>query len=139
MMITLFPYNCNSFYICKFSIHCEYFCSVGGAHLERSSRRTCRSSTWQTSQEGHRIIKSVYLTFLNYFSESKKEKDKDFSKFGIRAQPLPPPTRFHPFLIKSMVYSLSHFEQHFKGTVRPDWICMRVVSLESPLKAHQPL
>jgi hypothetical protein len=26
-----------------------------------------------------------------------------------------------------------------KGTVRPDWICMRVVSLESPLKAHQPL
>ncbi len=27
----------------------------------------------------------------------------------------------------------------FKGTVRPDWICMRVVSLESPLKAHQPL
>jgi hypothetical protein len=27
----------------------------------------------------------------------------------------------------------------FIGTVRPDWICMRVVSLESPLKAHQPL
>ncbi len=27
----------------------------------------------------------------------------------------------------------------FKGTVRPDWICMRVVSLESPLKGHQPL
>ncbi len=27
----------------------------------------------------------------------------------------------------------------FKGTVRPDWIYMRVVSLESPLKAHQPL
>ncbi len=26
-----------------------------------------------------------------------------------------------------------------KGTVRPDWICMRVVSLESPLKGHQPL
>jgi hypothetical protein len=25
------------------------------------------------------------------------------------------------------------------GTVRPDWICMRVVSLESPLKGHQPL
>ncbi len=28
---------------------------------------------------------------------------------------------------------------HFKVTVRPDWICMRVVSLESPLKGHQPL
>jgi hypothetical protein len=26
-----------------------------------------------------------------------------------------------------------------KGTVRPDLICMRVVSLESPLKGHQPL
>jgi hypothetical protein len=28
---------------------------------------------------------------------------------------------------------------NIKGTVRPDWICMRVVSLESPLKVHQPL
>jgi hypothetical protein len=27
----------------------------------------------------------------------------------------------------------------FKGTVWPDWICMRVVPLESPLKGHQPL
>ncbi len=27
----------------------------------------------------------------------------------------------------------------FKGTVRPDWICMRVVSLESTFKGHQPL
>jgi hypothetical protein len=27
----------------------------------------------------------------------------------------------------------------FKGTVRPGWICMRVVPLESPLKGHQPL
>jgi hypothetical protein len=26
-----------------------------------------------------------------------------------------------------------------KDTVRSDWICMRVVSLESPLKGHQPL
>ncbi len=26
-----------------------------------------------------------------------------------------------------------------KGTVRPDWICMRVVSLEHPLKGQQPL
>ncbi len=25
------------------------------------------------------------------------------------------------------------------GTVQPDWICMRVVSLKSPLKGHQPL
>jgi hypothetical protein len=29
--------------------------------------------------------------------------------------------------------------KYFKGTVRPDWICMRVVSLECPLEAHQPL
>ncbi len=29
--------------------------------------------------------------------------------------------------------------QYFKGILRPDWICMRVVSLESPLKGHQPL
>ena len=29
--------------------------------------------------------------------------------------------------------------KRFKGTVRPDWICMGVVSLESPLKGHQPL
>jgi hypothetical protein len=28
---------------------------------------------------------------------------------------------------------------YVKGTVRPDWICMRVVSLKSPLKGHQPL
>ncbi len=27
----------------------------------------------------------------------------------------------------------------FKGTVRPDWIWMRVVPLDSPLKGHQPL
>jgi len=26
-----------------------------------------------------------------------------------------------------------------KSTVRPDWVCMRVVSLESPLKGHQPI
>ncbi len=30
-------------------------------------------------------------------------------------------------------------DQYIKGTVRPDWICMRVVSLESPLKGHEPL
>jgi len=30
-------------------------------------------------------------------------------------------------------------EKTLKGTVRPDWICMRVVSLESPLKGHQLL
>jgi hypothetical protein len=33
----------------------------------------------------------------------------------------------------------SHFESSLKGTVRPDWICMKVVPLESPLKGHQPL
>ncbi len=45
-------------------------------------------------------------------------------------------------------YSANNFmyRRHFicccwflKGTVRPDWICMRMVSLESPLKGHQPL
>jgi len=30
-------------------------------------------------------------------------------------------------------------DKSLKGTVRPDCICMRVVSLESPLKGHQPL
>ncbi len=29
--------------------------------------------------------------------------------------------------------------RNIKGTVRPDWICMRVVSMERPLKGHQPL
>ncbi len=33
----------------------------------------------------------------------------------------------------------SGYHAGLKGTVRPDWICMRVVSLESPLKAHKPL
>jgi hypothetical protein len=36
------------------------------------------------------------------------------------------------------VSELNH-EKEVKGTVRLDWICMRVVSLESPLKDHQPL
>ncbi len=27
----------------------------------------------------------------------------------------------------------------FKGTVRPDWICMRVLPLDRPWKGHQPL
>jgi hypothetical protein len=34
---------------------------------------------------------------------------------------------------------LCTFKYALKGTVRPDWICMRVVPLESPLKGHQPL
>jgi hypothetical protein len=29
--------------------------------------------------------------------------------------------------------------RRLKGTVQPDWICMRVVPLESPLKENQPL
>jgi hypothetical protein len=29
--------------------------------------------------------------------------------------------------------------EQLKGTVRPDWICIRVVSLERTLKGHQPL
>ncbi len=31
------------------------------------------------------------------------------------------------------------WENPLKGTVWQDWICMRVVSLKSPLKGHQPL
>ncbi len=34
---------------------------------------------------------------------------------------------------------IKSLERSIKGTVRPDWICMRVVPLESPLKGHQPL
>jgi hypothetical protein len=34
---------------------------------------------------------------------------------------------------------MSDISVALKGTVRPDWICMRVVSLKSPLKAHKPL
>ncbi len=37
-----------------------------------------------------------------------------------------------------MIY-LWNFSCVLKGTIRPDWICMRVVPLESPLKGHQPL
>jgi hypothetical protein len=37
------------------------------------------------------------------------------------------------------VVFFDYFILILKGTVRPDWICMRVVSLESPLKGHQPL
>ncbi len=36
----------------------------------------------------------------------------------------------------------THFSGHsnrLKGTVRPDWICMRVVSLDRPWKSHQLL
>jgi hypothetical protein len=35
-----------------------------------------------------------------------------------------------------MVFSLNFLirPRKLKGTVRPDWICMRVVSLKSPLK-----
>ncbi len=40
---------------------------------------------------------------------------------------------------QSLVYFLEEKNPVLKGTVRPDWICMRVVSLESPLKAHQLL
>ncbi len=36
-------------------------------------------------------------------------------------------------------YSQSAGGMSSSGTVRPDWICMRVVSLKSPLKGHQPL
>ncbi len=34
---------------------------------------------------------------------------------------------------------LISWDKPFKGTVRPDWICMRVVPLERPGKGHQPL
>ncbi len=40
---------------------------------------------------------------------------------------------------KFSTFKMTHSGVPLKGTVRPDWICMRVVSLESPLKGHQPL
>ncbi len=42
------------------------------------------------------------------------------------------------FLYRSRILGCNR-EKSLKGTVRPDWICMRVVSLKSPLKGHQPL
>ncbi len=36
-------------------------------------------------------------------------------------------------------FLLAFLKALIKGSVRPDWICMRVVPLESPLKGHQPL
>ncbi len=44
---------------------------------------------------------------------------------------------FRPILLSNM--SAGFWDIGFKGTVQPDWICMRVVPLESPLKGHQPL
>ena len=41
--------------------------------------------------------------------------------------------------IRNSSHILQYTGKSIKGTVRPDCICMRVVSLESPLKAHQPL
>jgi hypothetical protein len=38
-----------------------------------------------------------------------------------------------------LLSKLGEYCTALKGTVRPVWICIRVVSLESPLKAHQPL
>jgi hypothetical protein len=42
-------------------------------------------------------------------------------------------------LKKSSKSIISQTYFNLKGTVRPDWICMRVVPLESPLKGPQPL
>ncbi len=41
------------------------------------------------------------------------------------------------FLVHQWIFDI--YSYYFKGTVRPDWICMRVVPLERPLKGHQPL
>jgi hypothetical protein len=43
------------------------------------------------------------------------------------------------FLFLMVASRRQGFFSHLKGTVRPDWICLRVVSLKSPLKGHQPL
>jgi hypothetical protein len=39
----------------------------------------------------------------------------------------------------NVTFSLLAITETFKGTIQPDWICMRVVSLKSPFKGHQPL
>jgi hypothetical protein len=62
---------------------------------------------------------------LLYFFEIYKESNGDFRYIG----------RIMSLFLK-MILLCAYV---FKGTVRPDWICMRVVPLESPLKGHQPL
>jgi hypothetical protein len=53
----------------------------------------------------------------------------------LKSERYPPTEMF----TKSRETVLMFYQFLLKGTVRPDWICMRVVSLESPLKGHQPL
>ncbi len=45
----------------------------------------------------------------------------------------------HSILVTIDVSTLSVLFHSIKGTVRPDWICMRVVPLDRPLKGHQLL
>jgi hypothetical protein len=66
-----------------------------------------------------------------------------FDKKGLGSHYL----KYTKVVQKSNIYNLFRYKTlkslrpylAFKGTVRPDWICMRVISLESPLKRHQPL
>jgi hypothetical protein len=73
---------------------------------------------------GHEGGKTVNFVF-KYLSRSLLWKGVGAG--GITRPPLTP----HPISQRSVGIS-------FKGTVRPDWICMRVLSLESPLKGHKP-
>ncbi len=45
----------------------------------------------------------------------------------------------HNFVKKNVLCKKGDEITRFDGTVRPDWICMRVVSLDGALKSHQPL
>ncbi len=62
---------------------------------------------------------------------------QNLADYRLSARQIPPVMQ--RFLKKEKEILNLIFLLTVKGTVRPDWICMRVVSLESPLKGHQPL
>jgi hypothetical protein len=46
--------------------------------------------------------------------------------------------KFRKYCISNLWHG-GYLKAVLKGTVRPDWICMRVVPLDRPWKEHQPL
>ncbi len=77
------------------------------------------SALWADSYEDMDMGHSEFLWMTDVSIVQKENKCK---KSGIRSPNL---WSLHLLILT--------------GTVRPDWICRRVVSLESPLKGHQPL
>jgi hypothetical protein len=86
------------------------------------------------------------LAYKDYF---KKQRNQHFSMMNLAYKDYfkknPEKQTFFPILLKAAgklfnrLRSLQYIFICFTGTVRPDWICRRVVSLENPLKGHQPL